>query len=65
MIFLENRTTNFDETWYTFHTQSVDGFEVIWAHITHKQKTQPPKAAKVASIINNELQGPLKAEMEI
>ena len=34
------RTTNFDETWYTIHTlsMSVYGFEVPWAHITHKQK---------------------------
>ena len=46
IVFLRNRTTNFDETWHTFHTLTGDGFEVIWAHITHKQKTL---AAKLAS----------------
>ena len=48
-------TTNFDETWHTFHTQCEYGFEVIWAHITHKQKIQPPKAAKVASYFERTL----------
>ena len=50
IIFLRNRTTNFDETWYTFHTYTEDGFEVTWAHITHKQKSLTNNLIFVTSV---------------
>ena len=34
--------------------KNKDGFAEIWAHITHKQKTYSPKAAKVASVTKND-----------
>ena len=44
-IYLRKRTTNFDETWHTFYKLTGDGFEVIWAHITHKQNNSAAKLA--------------------
>ena len=39
-IFLRNRNTNFDETWYMFDALPENGSVVLWDHITHKQKIQ-------------------------
>ena len=36
--FLQNRTTNFDETWHALQTCPKEGLCEVSAHITHKQK---------------------------
>ena len=43
--FLQNRTTNFDETWHALQTCPKEGLCEVSAHITHKQNnfTNKPK----------------------
>ena len=47
--FLQNRNTNFDETWHAFQTCPKEGLCEVSAHITNKQKIFTNKPKKKAA----------------